>query len=61
MRYRPGFAWTPARSAGVLAVLLGAKLVQEWALHVGRLFDGTTFLEALESAWNDVTRLFTGR
>ena len=31
-----------------LAVLLVGKEVQEWALHVGRLFDGVTFLEALD-------------
>ena len=48
MRYRPAFAWTPARAAAVLAVLLAGKLVQEWALHVGRIFDGMTFLGALE-------------
>jgi hypothetical protein len=48
LRYRPSFAWTASRSGVVLAVLLVAKLVQEWALHVGRLFDGVTFLEALD-------------
>ncbi|MCU0506644.1 MAG: hypothetical protein MUE82_12930 [Chloroflexi bacterium] len=47
-RFRPGFTWTPARAAAVLAGLLGAKLVQEWALHVARLFDSFTFLEALD-------------
>jgi hypothetical protein len=55
LRYRPGFAWTPVRSAAVLAVLLGAKLVQEWALHVARLFDDLTFLGVLESVWQSVT------
>ena len=55
MRYRPGFAWTPARSGIVLAGLLGAKLVQEWALHVAQLFDGMTFLGALERIWEGVT------
>ncbi len=45
---RPGFAWTPGRAAAVLGLLLGAKLVQEWALHVARLFDSFTFLEALD-------------
>jgi hypothetical protein len=28
--------------------LLGAKEVQEWALHGARMFDNTTFLDALE-------------
>jgi hypothetical protein len=61
MRYRPAFAWTPARSAAVLLALLGAKLVQEWALHVGRLFDGSTFLGALESVWQGLTSPLRGR
>ena len=55
MRFRPAFAWTPARSAGALAVLLAGKLVQEWALHVGRLFDGMTFLGVLETLWDAIT------
>jgi hypothetical protein len=55
LRYRPAFGWTPARSAVALAVLLGAKLLQEWALHVGRLFDELTFLGVLEAAWEAVT------
>ena len=49
LRFRPSFAWTGSRSAAVLAVLLAAKLVQEWALHVGRLFDGATFLGAIDA------------
>ena len=49
LRYRPSFAWTGSRAAAALVVLLAAKLVQEWALHVGRLFDGTTFLGALDA------------
>jgi hypothetical protein len=49
LRYRPSFAWTPGRAAIALTVLLAAKEVQEWALHVGRLFDGMTFLEALDA------------
>jgi hypothetical protein len=55
MRYRPGLAWTPARTAAVLGGLLVAKLVQEWALHVGRLFDAMTFLGALDAIWRTVT------
>jgi hypothetical protein len=55
LRYRPSFAWTPVRSAAVLAVLLGAKLLQEWALHAARLFDSLTFLGVLESLWESLT------
>lgn len=61
MRFRPGFAWTPARSAGALAVLLAGKLVQEWALHVGRVFDEMTFLGALGSLWETLTAPFRVR
>ena len=61
MRFRPAFAWTPGRAVGVLAVLLAGKLVQEWALHVGRLFDATTFLDAIESIWHALTAPFQSR
>jgi hypothetical protein len=58
MHFRPAFVWTPAPAAGVLAVLLVGKLVQEWALHVGRIFDQTTFLGALGSIWHAATAPF---
>jgi hypothetical protein len=45
---RPGFAWTRGQLALVLVPLIGAKEVQEWALHWARLFDGITFLQALD-------------
>lgn len=60
LRYRPGFAWTPGRTAAVLAILLAAKLVQEWALHVARLFDAMTFLGALGAIWDAITAPFRG-
>lgn len=60
LRYRPAFAWTRGRIAVVLAILLGVKLVQEWALHVARLFDSTTFLDALAAIWRAVTAPFAG-
>jgi hypothetical protein len=60
LRYRPSFPWTRWRMGVVLAILLGAKLVQEWALHVARLFDSTTFLDALAAIWRAVTSPFTG-
>ncbi|MHB8891334.1 MAG: hypothetical protein ACYC65_04735 [Candidatus Limnocylindrales bacterium] len=61
MRFRPSFAWTPVRASGVLALLLAGKLVQEWALHVGRVFDDMSFLGVLGSIWDAVTAPFRGR
>jgi hypothetical protein len=61
MRFRPSFAWTPARTVSALGLLLAGKLAQEWALHVGRLFDETTFLGALASIWDAITTPFRGR
>ena len=61
MRNRPAFAWTPVRSVSVLGLLLAGKLAQEWALHVGRLFDEMTFLGALGSIWDAITTPFRGR
>ncbi len=61
MRFRPAFAWTPVRAAAVLVALLPGKLVQEWALHVGRLFDELTFLGVLGSIWDAITTPFRGR
>lgn len=47
--------WRRGRLAAVLAGLLVVKLVQEWALHGARLFDGIGALEALELMWRTVT------
>lgn len=55
-RFRPGFAWRPAPTAAVLAVLLAVKELQEWALHGARLFDGMSSLDFLEG----VRRWLTG-
>jgi hypothetical protein len=55
LRSRPSFVWTPVRSAAALLVLLGVKLLQEWALHVARLFDDLTFLGVLEAVQRSVT------
>jgi hypothetical protein len=46
--FRPAMAWTRLQLAVVLVPLIGAKEVQEWALHWARLFDNITFLQALE-------------
>lgn len=61
MRYRPAFEWTRARITVALGVLLVLKLLQEWALHVGRIFDGMTFLGALDSLWRLVLGAFGAR
>jgi hypothetical protein len=45
---RPAFEWTTPRLAAILAPLIVAKEVQEWALHWARLFDNITFLDALD-------------
>ena len=60
MHVRPALAWTPMRAVAVLAPLLVAKLAQEWTLHVGRLFDATTFLGAIDAIWHVVTAPFGG-
>jgi hypothetical protein len=60
MRYRPGFAWTRDHSAAVLVVLLVAKEAQEWALHVGQIFDGFSFVDALQAIWHAITAPFGG-
>ena len=46
--FRPAMVWTRVQLAVVLVPLIGAKEVQEWALHWARLFDNTTFLDALD-------------
>ena len=47
--------WTPARLVAVLAVLTALKLVQEWALHVGQLFESMTSIQFLEEVWRRLT------
>jgi len=49
------FAYARRELAVVLPALLVAKLLQEYALHVGRWFDGFTALEAVEWLWRLVT------
>ena len=47
--------WTPGRVAAILAVLTVLKLVQEWALHVGQVFESMTSLQFLEELWRRLT------
>jgi hypothetical protein len=50
-RFRPGFTWTRRRLVAVLGAIAAIKLLQEWALHVGRLFDGFSSLDFLGGLW----------
>lgn len=50
-RYRPGFSWSRPALAATLAALTAVKELQEWALHVGRVFDGFSSLDALGGLW----------
>jgi hypothetical protein len=52
---RPAVAWTPARSALLLAVVAPLKEAQEWALHGGRIFDGISSTEWLGLVWRWLT------
>src|SRR5687768_17276207 len=54
-RFRPGFRWTGASLAGVLAAVTAVKLLQEWALHGGRIFDGFSSLDAIDGIWRWIT------
>jgi hypothetical protein len=47
--------WTAWRLGAALAALLAIKEVQEWALHLAKLFDGITALEAIDRAWRWLT------
>jgi hypothetical protein len=49
------FRYGRAQLASVLPVLLALKLLQEFALHVGRWFDSFTAVEAVEWIWRFLT------
>ena len=49
------YRYTATQLAMVLPVLLAAKLGQEYALHVGKWFDGFTAVEAVEAVWRFLT------
>lgn len=53
--YRPGMAWTRSRLAVGLLLATAVKLVQEWAIHGARLFDGISSLDAIDIAWRWLT------
>jgi hypothetical protein len=49
------YRYTAGQIAAVMAVAVGAKLVHEYILHVGRWFDGFTATEAVEWFWEQAT------
>lgn len=49
------FRWSSGQLVVVLPVLLAIKLLQEFALHVGKWFDGFTAVEAVEWLWRLMT------
>jgi len=54
-RFRPDFRWTGLKLAVVLTAVTAVKLLQEWALHVGRIFDGFSSLDAIDGIWRWIT------
>jgi hypothetical protein len=53
--FRVDFAYRPAQLAACAAVLVPAKLFQEYALHYARWLDGFTAIEAVEAVWDWLT------
>jgi hypothetical protein len=49
------FRYSFRQLAVVLPALLAAKLLQEYALHVGQWFEGFTAVEAVEWIWRTLT------
>ena len=48
---RPGFRWSRLGVVVALVALTAVKELQEWSLHVGRVFDGFTSLDAIAGLW----------
>ncbi|GAB4327635.1 MAG: hypothetical protein Kow0010_11200 [Dehalococcoidia bacterium] len=55
----PRFAYTRRNVAVALAALTGAKLFQEYVLHVGKWLDSFTTIDAMEWLWDAITAPFT--
>jgi hypothetical protein len=53
--FRPAFRWSRPGLGIALVAITVAKEVQEWALHVGRVFDGFSSLDALGWLWQRLT------
>jgi len=54
-RFRPGFKWTGLRLVVVLSAVTTVKLLQEWALHGARIFDGFSSLDFIGGIWRWIT------
>jgi hypothetical protein len=50
--WRPGYRFTRRNVSLALALLTAVKLGQEYVLHVGRLLDGFTAVEAVKAIWH---------
>ena len=50
----PGFVWSGRSAWVVFGVLLGLKELHEYALHVGRWFDGFSSVDAVGWVWDGV-------
>ena len=53
--FRPGFTWSRPVLGATMTVIVAVKEVQEWALHVGRVFDGYSSLDAIRGVWQWIT------
>jgi hypothetical protein len=49
--FRPGLRWSRVGLAVALIVLTAIKVLQEWALHVGQVFEGFSSLDAVGRLW----------
>ncbi len=54
-RFRPAFAIDGRGAAVVLALLLAAKEVQEWFLHVNRFLDSYVATDVVADLWHGLT------
>ena len=50
-QFRPGFRWSRLRLAVALVAVAAVKELQEWALHVGQVFEGFSSLDAVGWIW----------
>ena len=55
LHWRPSHLVTRREAMIALPALLAGKLLQEYALHVGKWFDGFTAVDAVEEIWRFAT------
>ena len=53
--WQPGWRFTRVRIAVLVTVVTGAKLAQEYMLHVGRWFDDVTIMDFVRDVWRTIT------